>query len=106
MPRDTQKAFKFGPFRLEINDHLLLRNDKVIPLTPKAFKVLVCLLHRGGHLVEREALMCEVWPDSLVEEATIAGYKDDYPIGWLARQLDVIVFRRFVSPNGKARRGH
>jgi TolB-like protein/DNA-binding winged helix-turn-helix (wHTH) protein/Flp pilus assembly protein TadD len=40
-------------------------------MTPKAFDMLVTLVARSGHLVEKEELMKEVWPDSFVEEGNL-----------------------------------
>ena len=68
----AHKIYEFGPFRLEIRDRLLIRSGKAVPLTPKAFDVLVCLLDRRGHLVEKDDLMREVWPDSFVEEGNVS----------------------------------
>src|SRR5262245_5554470 len=39
-----------------------------VPLTPKAFETLLLLVENRGRLVEKEALMKSVWPDSFVEE--------------------------------------
>src|SRR5262245_19192275 len=39
-----------------------------VPLTPKAFDTLLLLVENRGRLVEKEALMKSVWPDSFVEE--------------------------------------
>ena len=47
-------------------------NGNAVPLTPKAFDVLVVLVERSGHLVEKDELLRIVWADSFVEEANIA----------------------------------
>ncbi len=66
------KIYEFGPFRLDLTEHKLLRNGTPVALTPKAFDVLVWLIERGGHLVRKEELMQEIWADSFVEEANLA----------------------------------
>ena len=66
------KIYEFGPFRLDLTEHKLLRNGALVALTPKAFAVLVCLIERGGHLVRKEELMQEIWANSFVEEANLA----------------------------------
>ena len=61
--------YVFGAFRLDIAERLLLRTDGVrVPLTEKAFDTLATLVRREGHLVSKEELMAEVWPDAFVEE--------------------------------------
>jgi hypothetical protein len=45
----------------------LKRDGAPVALTPKLFDLLVALVERGGHLVEKEALLNKVWPDVAVE---------------------------------------
>jgi DNA-binding winged helix-turn-helix (wHTH) protein/TolB-like protein/Tfp pilus assembly protein PilF len=40
-------------------------------MTPKAFDMLVVLVAKSGHLVDKEELMQTVWPDSFVEEGNL-----------------------------------
>ncbi|WP_285288901.1 winged helix-turn-helix domain-containing protein [Alloacidobacterium dinghuense] len=63
--------YSFGPFRLVPSEHLLLREEKPIPLAPKAYELLFALVKRHGRLVSREELMHEIWPDSFVEEINL-----------------------------------
>ncbi len=66
------KIYEFGPFRLDLTEHKLLRTGRPVAVTPKAFDVLVCLIERGGQLVRKEELMQKIWADSFVEEANLA----------------------------------
>lgn len=72
MDPKTQQIYEFGAFRLDLTERLLTRKGKPITLTPKAFEVLVWLLERHGHLVEKDELMNAVWADSVVEEANLS----------------------------------
>lgn len=63
--------YVFGPFRLRVAERRLLRAGEVVPLTPKVFDLLVLLVERNGHLLEREELLRAVWADSFVEEANL-----------------------------------
>ncbi|MFN0087479.1 MAG: transcriptional regulator [Blastocatellia bacterium] len=38
----------------------------------KAFDLLPALVENHGHLVEKEALLKTVWPDSFVEEGVLS----------------------------------
>lgn len=71
MESDTSHDFRFRSFRLCETERLLLKNDESVPLTPKAFDVLIHLVKNAGHLVEKEKLIQSVWPDSFVEEGNL-----------------------------------
>ena len=45
--------YQFGPFRLDPAERLLLRDGQPVPLTPKAFDLLVFLVEHHGRLVEK-----------------------------------------------------
>lgn len=64
-------SYEFGPFRLDTSEHVLLRDGHPLPLTPKVFDLLCVLVQNHGHLVEKERLLREVWPDSFVEEGAL-----------------------------------
>src|SRR5215475_8908511 len=72
MSHQTNHIYEFDPFRLNAAEHLLLRGDEVVPLQPKAFNLLLALVERHGHLLEKEELLKLVWPDAIVEEANLA----------------------------------
>jgi len=67
----TPYIYEFGPFRFDPTEHSLLRNGSPIALTEKAFQVLVVLIERGGHLVERSELVDAVWGDAFIEEGNL-----------------------------------
>jgi DNA-binding winged helix-turn-helix (wHTH) protein/TolB-like protein/Tfp pilus assembly protein PilF len=64
--------FEFGPFRLDLRERLLLKAGEPIALTPKAFNVLAVLVKHSGSLVEKDELLSEVWPDTIVEESSLS----------------------------------
>ncbi len=66
-----RQSFEFGSFRLDVGGHLLLRDGKPVPLTPKAFDILLYLVRNPRRLATREELMKAVWPDSFVEETNL-----------------------------------
>jgi len=63
--------YEFGPFRLQPEEHLLAREGDPVPITPKAFDLLVLLVRNQGRLVTKEQIMEAIWPASFVEEANI-----------------------------------
>jgi TolB-like protein/Flp pilus assembly protein TadD len=68
----SHRIYEFGPFRLESAERRLLRQGELIVLTPKVFDLLLALVERSGHLVSKEELLRNVWPDSFVEEANLS----------------------------------
>jgi len=63
--------YEFGPFRLDPEKQTLLRDDKPIALTPKAFQLLLVLVRRSNQVVTKDELMKSVWPDTFVEETNL-----------------------------------
>jgi TolB-like protein/DNA-binding winged helix-turn-helix (wHTH) protein/Tfp pilus assembly protein PilF len=69
---EANHLFAFGPFQIDAAERRLTRDGTPVPLTPKAFDLLLVLVEQGGHLVTKDALMQRVWPDVVVEEANLA----------------------------------
>jgi Tol biopolymer transport system component/DNA-binding winged helix-turn-helix (wHTH) protein len=72
MASQIKQLYEFGPFRLDTGERVLLRAGALVPLTPKALDTLIALVRNGGHVLEKEELLKAVWPDTFVEEATLA----------------------------------
>lgn len=72
MNRAFSHLYDFGEFRLDPAERLLLRTGEPVALTPKAFDVLLVLVEHHGRLIEKDALLKTVWPDSFVEENNLA----------------------------------
>lgn len=66
------RVYRFDVFEADPHDRSLKRDGSAIPVTPKVFELLIALLERPGEVVEKEALMSELWPDSFVEESNLA----------------------------------
>jgi len=64
--------YEFGPFRVDLANHQLLRENQPISLTPKAFETLLILLRHSPEMVSKEELMKELWPNTFVEEANLS----------------------------------
>ena len=66
------KSFTFGPFELDMGQHVLLRDGEPVPLTPKAVTILTVLVEKHGKLVEREELIRRAWPSVFVEDGNLS----------------------------------
>jgi TolB-like protein/DNA-binding winged helix-turn-helix (wHTH) protein/Tfp pilus assembly protein PilF len=72
MGTEAQHLFEFGPFRLDPAERRLLRDGRPIPLPPKNFDALLLLVEHAGHLLGKDEMTERLWPDSIVEEASLA----------------------------------
>lgn len=68
----ARQIFEFGEFRLDNSRRLLLKNGEPVSLTHKAFEMLAHLVANSGRIVEKEELLREIWPDTFVEEGSLA----------------------------------
>src|ERR1700739_1487026 len=67
-PPLQQRFYNFGLFRVDADRRLLLRGGEAVPLTPKAFDILLGLVRIRARVVEKNELMTLVWPNTSVEE--------------------------------------
>src|ERR1700688_323836 len=68
----VKHLYEFGPFQLDPPERLLLCDGQPVPMPPKAFDLLVFLVGRSGHLVEKDELLKSVWHGSFVEEGNLS----------------------------------
>jgi pimeloyl-ACP methyl ester carboxylesterase len=64
----STRAYRFGPFQLDIRERRLSRGSEVIPLRLKVFETLRALVENAGRLVTKQELLDTVWPNTAVEE--------------------------------------
>lgn len=72
MPHNDNLHYEFGPYQFDLTNRILKRAGETVSLGPKATDILVVLITRAGHLVEKDELLKEVWPDTFVEEANVS----------------------------------
>jgi TolB-like protein len=68
---DAPKIINFGPFQVLADRRELLSRGAPVPLSGRAFDLLLALLRRPGKVASKDELMAEVWPDSIVEENSL-----------------------------------
>ena len=71
MNGNNHSTYRFQTFLLDVAERQFFHSEKLIPLTPKAFDVLVYLVEHHGHLVLKDELMQAVWADSFVDEVNL-----------------------------------
>src|SRR5882724_9156122 len=72
MVQQGEHFYEFGPFRIDATERLLLRDGEAVALTPKLFDILLVLVSNSGRILEKEEVIKAVWPDTAVEEGSLA----------------------------------
>jgi Tol biopolymer transport system component/DNA-binding winged helix-turn-helix (wHTH) protein len=63
--------YKFGAFVLDSESRVLLKDDRPVPTTGKILDLLVLLVERHGNVVDKDDLLSQLWPGTVVEEANL-----------------------------------
>ena len=71
MSSPAPEAYEFGPYRIDPVERLLYRGDTHVLLAPKVTSTLLVLVQNAGHMVDKDALIKAVWPDTFVEEGAL-----------------------------------
>lgn len=74
MALTARSSYRFGPYRLDGRDRLLYRNDELVALPPKVLDTLLLLASSGGHVLTKDEMIKQLWPDTFVEEGTLTQY--------------------------------
>jgi DNA-binding winged helix-turn-helix (wHTH) protein/tetratricopeptide (TPR) repeat protein len=72
MDRQAKHFLEFGPFRMDLEERLLKRDQETITLSPKAFETLLVLVQHSERVVLKDDLMKTLWPDTFVEESNLS----------------------------------
>src|SRR5688572_4217254 len=72
MSTGASRFFDFDSYRVDAVKRTLSRDGIPIPLTPKAFDTLLTLILNRGRIIPKDELLKSIWPDTFVEEATLA----------------------------------
>ena len=67
----VEYAYRFGDFELYPDERLLRKARVPIPLQPKAFDALLCLIRRAERLVSKQELIETLWPSVHVSESNL-----------------------------------
>jgi DNA-binding winged helix-turn-helix (wHTH) protein len=72
MLEDSRDSLEFDSYRIDGEQRLLISGESVIPLAPKVFDTLLVLAESGGRVIEKDELLKRIWPDTFVEEGSLA----------------------------------
>jgi DNA-binding winged helix-turn-helix (wHTH) protein/tetratricopeptide (TPR) repeat protein len=83
MSMQTGGIFQFGEFQIDARARTLRREEEIVTLSFRAFDVLLYFVQNPGKVLTRDELIKNVWPDSFVDENSLA-----QSISMLRRALD------------------
>jgi eukaryotic-like serine/threonine-protein kinase len=63
---------RFGEYCLDPSRRLLTRAGNPVQVAPKTLDLLILLVDSGGRLLTKDELLNKLWPDTTVEEASLA----------------------------------
>jgi DNA-binding winged helix-turn-helix (wHTH) protein len=63
---------RFGAFTLDLDTRQLVHQRRAVPLSPKAFALLVALASERPRVLSKDELQKRLWPDSFVAEANLS----------------------------------
>lgn len=61
MWKERQRFYEFGPYRVDPDGRLLLKDQHAISLPPKVFETLLILVQHSGGVVLKDDLMKTLW---------------------------------------------
>lgn len=64
--------YQFGEFQIDVAARTLRRDEEPVALNRRAFDVLLYLIQNPGRILTRDELLKNVWPDSFVDENSLA----------------------------------
>jgi len=65
------KIYVFDEFQIDAQKRLLWRAGTTVPLTSKAFDLLLALVENHGREITKQELMERIWADQIVEEGNL-----------------------------------
>jgi eukaryotic-like serine/threonine-protein kinase len=71
MTNDKSFVFRFATFEVREREFSLIKSGEVLAVEPRAFRVLLFLLHNPGKLVTKDGLLNAVWGDAAVTENSL-----------------------------------
>ncbi|HXT69821.1 MAG TPA: winged helix-turn-helix domain-containing protein [Vicinamibacterales bacterium] len=71
MTSRSRRIYEFADYRIDTVNRLLVRAGTPVPLKAKVADTLLILLRHPAEVVDKEALIAELWPDTFVEEGNL-----------------------------------
>ena len=72
MNDSANNFYEFESFEVDVRRRLLFHEGQPVPMTPKAFEILLRLVQSAGRVISKDEMMATVWPNCFVEEGNLA----------------------------------
>ena len=72
MSKQAEDLLEFDVYRIDVGQRVLLSHGNPVLLSPKVFDTLLVLAEQPGRVLQKDYLLKKVWPDSFVEEGSLA----------------------------------
>lgn len=72
MFKSPKNIYLIEDFLIDTHRRQMFHANKLVPISSRAFEILVCLIVRNGEVVEKNEIIEMVWSDSFVEEGNLA----------------------------------
>jgi Tol biopolymer transport system component/DNA-binding winged helix-turn-helix (wHTH) protein len=72
MSGGNSELYRFGSYQLDVRRRVFMHDERMVPLAPKTFDLLLLLLRNPGRAFSKQELMTALWPDTFVEEANLS----------------------------------
>src|SRR5271163_4436361 len=72
MSMKAEEIFKFGEFQMDARARTLRRREAIVAINFRAFNVLLYFVQNPGRVLTRDELLKNVWPDTYVDENSLA----------------------------------
>src|SRR5215475_16009734 len=71
MSLTLRHIYRFDSYVLDVDERVLMRDGRMVPLTPKVFETLLLLVKNQGSVVTKQKILETLWPDVFVEESNV-----------------------------------
>jgi len=61
MSFNLKHTYTFDSFVLDVEEQVLLRDGRMVPLTPKVFETLLLLVQHQGSVVTKQTILNTLW---------------------------------------------
>ncbi len=68
------RSFYFPRFRIDPANQQLWRDNEIVPVRPKTFRILLYLIQNPQRLISRQELIAEVWPENEISANLLRTY--------------------------------
>ncbi|HTM04393.1 MAG TPA: winged helix-turn-helix domain-containing protein [Vicinamibacterales bacterium] len=72
MSQQHEDLLDFDVYTIDVGQRVLLSRGTPVPLSPKVFDTLLALAEEPGRVLEKDHLLTKIWPDTFVEEGSLA----------------------------------